>query len=85
MKNKIKNKFVPLEPSGSTQHMDLSKAQKAPDMYQLKPSTVTVNLRMPVFMLNALKLQANKQDVPYQSYMKMLLARALNLQNMSTR
>jgi predicted DNA binding CopG/RHH family protein len=37
------------------------------------------NLRMPVAMVNALKTQANKQDVPYQSYMKMLLARALNL------
>lgn len=83
MKNKIKDKYVPLESSGSTKHLDLSKAKEAPSMCQLKPSTVTVNLRMPLFMFNELKLQANKQDVPYQSYMKMLLARALNLQNIS--
>ncbi|OGQ08741.1 MAG: hypothetical protein A3G32_06160 [Deltaproteobacteria bacterium RIFCSPLOWO2_12_FULL_40_28] len=79
MKNKIKNKYVLLELSNSTKRLDLSKLEKAPDMPQLKPSTVTVNLRMPLFMLNELKLQANKQDVPYQSYMKILLARALNI------
>ncbi|MBF0107202.1 MAG: hypothetical protein HQM16_17970 [Deltaproteobacteria bacterium] len=42
-----------------------------------KPSTVTVNLRMPLSMVNALKMQANKQDVPYQSYMKMIIAEVL--------
>lgn len=85
MKNKIKNKYLPLEPSDSTRHLDLSKAQKAPDMPELKASTVTVNLRMPLAMLNALKVQANRQDIPYQSYMKVLLARVLNMQNTSTR
>jgi predicted DNA binding CopG/RHH family protein len=59
--------------------MDLNHAVSAPAMPRLKPSTVTVNLRMPLDMVNALKTQANKQDVPYQSFMKMLLARALNI------
>ncbi|MBI2337297.1 MAG: hypothetical protein HYU97_11115 [Deltaproteobacteria bacterium] len=79
MKNKIKDKFVPLEPSNSTKHLDLTKMQKAPDMPELKASTVTVNLRMPLSLLNELKIQANKRDVPYQSYMKMLLAQSLGM------
>lgn len=79
MKNKIKNKYVPFEKSSSTVHLDLSKMEEASSMPDLKLSTVTVNLRMPLSMLNALKLQANRKDVPYQSYMKMLLAQALHL------
>lgn len=79
MKNRIKNKYVPLESAHSTRHLDLSKVETAPPMPELKPSTVTVNLRMPVSMLNALKLQANRQDVPYQSYLKILLAQALQI------
>ena len=79
MKNKFHKKYVPVESARSTDHLDLLKAVPVPDMIHLKPSTVTVNLRMPVDMVNALKTQANKQDVPYQSYMKILLARALNL------
>ena len=40
MKNKIKDKFVPLESSNSTKHLDLTKMQRAPDMSELKSSTV---------------------------------------------
>lgn len=79
MKNKVNKKYTKLESPRSTNHLDLRMAVSAPAMPHLKPSVVTVNLRMPVVMVNALKTQANKQDVPYQSYMKMLLARALNL------
>ncbi|MBF0105735.1 MAG: hypothetical protein HQM16_10465 [Deltaproteobacteria bacterium] len=79
MKNKLNNKYVPLESLKSTKRLDLSKATPAPDMPNLKTSTVTVNLRMPVSMVNALKMQANRQDVPYQSYMKMLIAEALKI------
>lgn len=77
MKNKLNKSYVPVELPHSTDHLDLSRAVSAPDMPKLKPSTVTVNLRMPLSMVNELKVQANKQDVPYQSYMKMLLAQAL--------
>ena len=79
MKNKLHKKRVPLESARSTNHLDLTKALPAPDMPNLKPSTVTVNLRMPLAMVNALKTQANKQDVPYQSYMKILIAQALKI------
>jgi predicted DNA binding CopG/RHH family protein len=40
----------------------------------LKPSTTTISLRLPDAMLNKIKVMANKQHVPYQSLIKMLLA-----------
>ena len=40
----------------------------------LKPSLKTISLRLPESMLEELKLLANKQDVPYQSLLKMFLA-----------
>ena len=41
---------------------------------QLKPSTKTISLRLPASLLEALKLLANKRDVPYQSLLKVFLA-----------
>ncbi len=40
----------------------------------LKPSTTNISLRLPDSMLNKIKVMANKQHVPYQSLIKMLLA-----------
>jgi predicted DNA binding CopG/RHH family protein len=50
----------------STEYIDWAKARKAvfPD---LKPSLKTISLRLPEFMIEELKLLANKRDVPYQS------------------
>jgi predicted DNA binding CopG/RHH family protein len=39
----------------------------------LKPSTKTISLRLPESMLNDLKSLANKRDVPYQSFIKVIL------------
>lgn len=44
----------------------------------LKPSTSTISLRLPAGLLARIKAEANRRDVPYQSYMKMLLADALD-------
>ena len=41
----------------------------------LKPSTSRVTLRMPTWLLNELKREANRRDVPYQSLMKVALGR----------
>lgn len=49
----------------------------------LKPSTQTISLRLPLAMLNSLKVMANTRDVPYQSLMKMLLADALKREHSS--
>lgn len=40
----------------------------------LKYSTESISLRLPVSLLDDIKIMANKIDVPYQSYIKMILA-----------
>jgi predicted DNA binding CopG/RHH family protein len=39
----------------------------------LKPSTKSISLRLPVSLLDALRQMANERDVPYQSLIKMIL------------
>jgi predicted DNA binding CopG/RHH family protein len=43
----------------------------------LKPSLRTISLRLPVSMIEELKILANKRDVPYQSLLKVFLAERL--------
>lgn len=40
----------------------------------LKYSTESISLRLPVSLLDEIKIMANKMDVPYQSFIKMILA-----------
>jgi predicted DNA binding CopG/RHH family protein len=40
----------------------------------LKPSITLISLRLPVVLLERIKVVANKQDVPYQSLIKTWLA-----------
>ena len=40
---------------------------------KLKPSTKTISLRLPEFILDEIKMIANKRDVPYQSLIKIFL------------
>ena len=54
-------------------YFDWNKATQ-PSFPNLKPSTVSISLRLPVSMLEELKALANKRDVPYQSLMKVFLA-----------
>jgi predicted DNA binding CopG/RHH family protein len=44
----------------------------------LKPTTKTISLRLPISMLESLKLAANKRDVPYQSLIKVFLKERLD-------
>ena len=57
----------------STEYLDWSKAQKAV-FPNLKPSTESISLRLPSFLLARIKQLANKKDVPYQSLMKIFLS-----------
>jgi predicted DNA binding CopG/RHH family protein len=41
---------------------------------ELKPSSKTISIRLPESLIEAIKLLANKQDIPYQSMLKVLLA-----------
>ena len=40
----------------------------------LKPSTESISLRLPSYLLARIKEIANKKDVPYQSLMKIFLS-----------
>ena len=40
----------------------------------LKPSTRAISLRLPITLLEEIKIAAHKRDVPYQSLIKMWLA-----------
>ena len=73
MDSKDKPKWVARERANSNRHLDLKAARPAPDMPRLKPSTATMNLRVPEALLFALKREANRRDVPYQSLVKILL------------
>jgi predicted DNA binding CopG/RHH family protein len=61
----------------SSEYIDWNKADKAtfPD---LKPSTKTISLRLPEYILDELKKLAHKRDVPYQSLIKIFLKDRIN-------
>ncbi|TMB84370.1 MAG: hypothetical protein E6J44_08555, partial [Chloroflexi bacterium] len=48
---------------------------------RLKPSTRTVSIRLPESLIAALKILANKKDIPYQSLMKMYLSEKVKEEN----
>ena len=60
----------------STEFVDWSEA-KPVKMVNLKPSLRTISLRLPVSMVEDLKMLANQRDVPYQSLLKVFLAERL--------
>lgn len=57
----------------STEYIDWSKAIINPTFSNLKPSTRNITMRVSESMLGALKMLANKKDVPYQSLVKIFL------------
>ena len=61
----------------SLAYIDWAQAKQA-SFPQLKPSTKTISLRLPEDLLNEIKILANKEDVPYQSLMKILLAHGIH-------
>lgn len=61
------------ESHDSTEYLDWTKAKRA-IFPNLKPSTTSISLRLPVSLLERIKIAANKRDVPYQSLIKTWLA-----------
>lgn len=66
------------EQADSTEYVDWNKAVLA-SFPNLKPSAETISLRLPASLLNEIKVLAHKEDVPYQSLIKVMLAREMNL------
>ena len=57
---------------GSTEYINWNQSNVA-IFPKLKPSTKTISLRLPDYMLAELRTIANKRDVPYQSLIKIFL------------
>ena len=60
----------------STKYVDWESAKRK-KLVRLKPSLKTISLRLPVSMIEDLKVLANRRDVPYQSLLKVYLAERL--------
>ncbi len=67
----------------SAEYVNWKKAESV-TLSNLKPSTKTISVRLPESLLEALKLIANKRDVPYQSLLKIFLAERIK-EEMRTR
>ena len=61
------------ETHDSSDFVDWNEAQSVL-MPNLKPSTKTISLRLPEGLLDSIKIEANKRDMPYQSLIKSWLA-----------
>ncbi|MGH9599544.1 MAG: BrnA antitoxin family protein [Terracidiphilus sp.] len=72
------------EGSDSTEFVDWSKAKRA-KFPNLKPTLRTISVRLPVAMIEDLKILANRRDVPYQSLLKVFLAERLQREHMPRR
>jgi predicted DNA binding CopG/RHH family protein len=60
----------------STEYVDWSKATRV-KLVKLRPTLRTISVRLPVAMVEDLKILANQRDVPYQSLLKVFLAERL--------
>ena len=68
----------------SSEYFDWSKA-KSVVFPNLKPTTESISLRLPSFLLARIKQLANKKDVPYQSLMKMFLSEKVDQELRATK
>ena len=65
------------ESRDSTSYVDWSRAERA-TFPNLKPTTRSISLRLPLRMLARIKAEANSRDVPYQSLIKIWLEEKLS-------
>lgn len=61
------------EKNDSSDYVDWTQAKRVA-LPNLKPSTRTISLRLPEMLLDSIKIEANKRDMPYQSLIKAWLA-----------
>lgn len=60
------------ETHDSTEFVNWAMAERV-RLPNLKPTTQTISLRLPTPLLEEIKIQANKRDIPYQSLIKVWL------------
>lgn len=61
------------ESQDSMEFVDWSRANRI-RLPRLKPSTQAISLRLPVSLLERIRIEANRRDVPYQSLIKTWLS-----------
>jgi predicted DNA binding CopG/RHH family protein len=61
------------ETQEASAHVDWNQAERI-RFPNLRPSTKAISLRLPVDLLERIKVAANQRDVPYQSLIKVWLA-----------
>jgi predicted DNA binding CopG/RHH family protein len=66
----------------STEYIDWAAAKRR-KLVRVKPSLKTISLRLPVSMIEDLKMLANRRDVPYQSLLKVFLAERLEQERLT--
>lgn len=54
----------------STEYVDWSKAKRGIQFSNLKLTSRPITLRLPVNMIDRVKIEAHKMDIPYQSLIK---------------
>ena len=62
------------ESHDSSDRFDWSEARPTL-LSRLKPSTKSISLRLPEILLDRIKIEANRRDMPYQSLIKAWLAK----------
>ena len=67
------------EANDSSDQVDWSQARSV-RLPALKPSTKTISLRLPESLLESIRIEANKRDMPYQSLIKAWLAEVVERQ-----
>ena len=63
----------------SSEYVDWSDAEEVM-LANLKPSTRSISIRLPESMIDALKVLANKRDVPYQSLLKLFISERIEVE-----
>ena len=61
------------EANDSSGYIDWTRAKRA-RLVNLRPSTKSISLRLPLPLLEQIKIAANQRDVPYQSLIKVWLS-----------
>jgi predicted DNA binding CopG/RHH family protein len=65
------------ETHDSADYVEWSKAEPV-RFPNLKPSTTSISIRLPVTLLERIKVAANKRDMPYQSLIKAWLSEKID-------
>ena len=60
----------------STDYFDWSKAKNV-IFPNLRPTSRSISIRLPEYIINQVKVEANKLDIPYQALMKQYIARGV--------